>query len=120
LFLVVGAVFFAVIGVMQLRDIYFLEHRGEVATGKVLEVSSGKSPKATVQYVTSAGQAVEDGTHNFDRAEVGQGLDVVYDPRKPHRMQAADYGFSYWEAGIPFIGTLLFGFAALMAFWGYE
>ncbi|GAB2570519.1 DUF3592 domain-containing protein [Kribbella endophytica] len=87
-------------GVWVGRDTYFLQQRGEVVPATVLDVGSGKHPKIEVRYTTKGGQTVQDGTTNYDQATAGGTIDVVYDPRKPTRMQAADYGFDYVLPGL--------------------
>jgi hypothetical protein len=109
-----AAAFFVVLGVVQVRDLYLLDHRGEVVTGKVVDLTQGKHPTLKVEYVTRAGQAVVEDTQNFRDVWAGQSVDVVYDPKNPHRMQTANYGFAYWQPSLLFIGTAFFAAIALL------
>nr|WP_238355716.1 DUF3592 domain-containing protein [Kribbella sandramycini] len=106
-----AAVGFGVVGAVQIVDLYWLRERGEVVMGTVLEKSSGKSPSIEVRYVTGAGETIVEGTTNYEEAEVGQSIAVIYDPLEPRRMQAEDYGLSYWFPavflGVPTVGFLI-------------
>jgi hypothetical protein len=75
------------------------------------------SSTITVRFVTSAGETVEGDTSNYLDAEVGKPIQVVYDPRMPGRMQAADWGFDYWLPGLWFAGTVFFLFFAWRVLW---
>lgn len=109
-----AAIFCVVFGVVEVRDLYLLDHRGEVVTGKVVDLRLGKHPTLKVEYVTRAGQTVVEETKNFHDVWAGQSVDVIYDPKNPHRMQTADYGFDYWKPGLLLIGTAFFTAIALL------
>ncbi|GAA1698422.1 hypothetical protein GCM10009745_51060 [Kribbella yunnanensis] len=93
----VAALVFLVVGLVQVADLYWLRHRGEVVTATVGEVQHSRrsTDKIKVTYVTRDGQAVVAKTANYHDAEPGQKLDVRYDRKKPTRMQAADWSLSY-------------------------
>ena len=101
------------------EDTYVLQHRGVVATGTVLHknVPLKGSTSITVRFVTASGKTVKADTSNFVDAEVGQTIQVVYDPADPNRMQAADWGFDYWLPAIFGGGVLAMLAAALFHFW---
>jgi Protein of unknown function (DUF3592) len=107
------------VGYAEAEDTYVLQHRGVVATGTVLHknVPLKGSTSITVRFVTAAGKTVKADTSNFLDAEVGQTIQVVYDPADPTRMQAADWGFDYWLPGIMFGGALAMVAAAIFHFW---
>ena len=114
-----GAVVLAGIGAVQLSDLYSLDHGGVVTTATVLheETPWRGASTITVRFVTSAGETVEGDTSNYLDAEVGKPIQVVYDPRMPGRMQAADWGFDYWVHGLWFAGTVFLLFFAWRELW---
>lgn len=92
----VGAVAILVIGLTAVADLYWLRHRGEVVTAKVVEHREARrNDWIKVDYVTRAGQPVTAKTSHYYSAEVGRTIEIRYDPEKPHRMQAANYSLSY-------------------------
>ena len=95
----VAACVFTAIGYFQIHDLYLLQHRGEVVSGTVLHESDGRTPYITVRYRTRAGETVTSDTSNYEDADPGDTIQVVYDPLDPTRMQAADWGFDYWIPG---------------------
>ncbi len=99
LYLVVGCVAVA-FAFWLARDVYYLQHRGEVVPATVLDMTDGKNERIKVRYTTKAGETIEDSTANFVDATVGGTIDVVYDPQEPTRMQATDWGFDYVLPGI--------------------
>jgi hypothetical protein len=113
----VAAGLMAAIGAFMVRDLYWLDRRGEVVTATVLDESSRKNPSITVRYVTRAGQTIENDTSNYYEAKVGGTIDVLYDREDPYRMQAADYGTDPWVQIVIFGGVTLvflaFGVAGL-------
>jgi hypothetical protein len=108
--LVAAAVFIA-IGYFEIHDLYLLKHRGEVVSALVLDESNGKTTYITVKYQTLAGETVTADTSNYENADPGETIQVVYDRDKPTRMQAADYGFDYRIPGI-ILGVIAAGFLA--------
>ncbi|TDO66764.1 uncharacterized protein DUF3592 [Kribbella sp. VKM Ac-2571] len=108
--LVAAAVFIGV-GYFEIHDLYLLKHRGEVVSGTVLEESGGRTEYITVKYRTLAGETVTEDTSNYEDADPGDTIQVVYDPKKPSRMQAADFGFDYWIPGV-ILGLIAAGFLA--------
>jgi hypothetical protein len=116
---VVGAILVAVVGGAQLTDLYWLAQRGEVVTATVLdEENPVRGPsRITVRFVTQAGETVEGDTANYLDAEVGKTIQVVYDPRLPGRMQAADWGFDYWVPCLWLTGTVVFLLFAWRELW---
>ncbi|TDD58273.1 hypothetical protein E1263_19860 [Kribbella antibiotica] len=105
----VAAVVFGVIGYVQVEDLYWLRHRGEVVTGTVVDRAGGRSPWIEVRYVTRAGETVTERTSNGD-AELGRSIEVIYDREDPERMQANDWGLGYWFPAL-FFGAATAGFA---------
>src|SRR5207249_992167 len=83
-----AAIILAGVGYAEVEDTYLLEHRGVVATGTVLHknVPLRGSTSITVRFVTTTGKTVKAETSNFEHAEVGQTIEVVYDPFAPSRM----------------------------------
>ncbi|GAB3824054.1 DUF3592 domain-containing protein [Kribbella italica] len=109
LYLVVGCVALA-FGCWLARDVYYLQHRGEVVPATVLHKTNGKNERIDVRYTTKAGETIEDSTTNFVDATVGGTIDVVYDPQEPTRMQATDWGYDYVLPGL--VGAFGIGFLA--------
>lgn len=113
----VAAVVLIVIAYYELEDMYLLQHRGQVVSATVLEESGGKHPRITVRYTTVAGEVVTGDTSNYVDADAGQTIQVVYDPERPSRMQAADWGFDYWIPcvmfGLVIVLFVYFGIAGL-------
>lgn len=107
----VGALICLAIGAFQAQDLYLLRHRGEVVDALVLDETGGRHSQITVRYTTRAGEQVTADTSNYVEANRGETIQVVYDPREPRRMQAADWGFDYVPPGIFGVGA-----AALLAF----
>ncbi|WP_410789891.1 DUF3592 domain-containing protein [Kribbella sp. C-35] len=107
----VAAVVFVGILYFEVHDLYLLKHRGEVVSATVLDESNGKSSSITVRYRTLAGETVTEDTSNYEDADPGDTIQVVYDPKKPSRMQAADWGFDYWIPGV-ILGLIAAGFLA--------
>jgi uncharacterized protein DUF3592 len=104
----------AVAGAVWALDTYRLEQRGVVVTGTVLaehrsNPSDRRPTRSTidVRYPTEGGRSVDKTTGNYRSAEVGKPIQVVYDPKKPSRMQAADYGFDYRKSGFVFAGAFV-------------
>ncbi|WP_405064609.1 DUF3592 domain-containing protein [Kribbella sp. NBC_01505] len=93
----VVALVFLVVGLMQLSDLYWLRHRGEVVTARVVSVEVHPKGRDTIKvtYVPRGGQAVAAKTSNYHHAEVGKTIEIRYDREKPDRMQAADWTLSY-------------------------
>ncbi|GAB3934741.1 hypothetical protein GCM10029976_044120 [Kribbella albertanoniae] len=93
----VGAVVVAFIGYVQVEDLYWLRHRGEVATGIVVDRKvGGRDSWIEVRYTTKAGRTVTEMTSNFEgEPAVGAPIEVVYDPEEPDRMQAENWGLGY-------------------------
>ncbi|WP_405055966.1 DUF3592 domain-containing protein [Kribbella sp. NBC_01505] len=92
----VAAVGFGAAGFVQVADLYWLQHRGEVVTATVVDTEhTRRHTWIKVNYLTRDGRPVTDKTSNFHSAEVGETIDVRYDRENPHRMQAADYSLAY-------------------------
>ncbi|MFF1818451.1 DUF3592 domain-containing protein [Kribbella sp. NPDC058245] len=92
----VGALALLVLGSMQVADVYWLRHRGEVVTATVVDVQhSRRTDTMKVNYLTRDGQPVTAKTSHYYSAEVGKTIEVRYDREKPHRMQAANYSLAY-------------------------
>jgi len=91
----VAAAIFTGLGYHEAHNVYLLKHRGVVVSATVLDESGGKSPHISVRYLTRAGETVTGDTSNYLDADRGDTIQVVYDPKDPSRMQAADWGFDY-------------------------
>jgi hypothetical protein len=116
----VAAIILAGVGYAEVEDTYLLQHRGVVVTGTVLRknVPFRGSTSITVRFATATGKTVKADTSNFENAEVGQTIQVVYDPVDPTRMQAVDWGFDYWIPATLFGGgALIMVAAAIFQFW---
>ncbi|MFI6675519.1 DUF3592 domain-containing protein [Kribbella sp. NPDC050470] len=115
----VAAVVLAVVCYAELEDLYWLQRRGEVVSAAVLDESGGRTTRIEVRYVTLAGEVVTGETSNYEDAEVGGTIDVVYDRVDPSRMQAAAWGFDYWFPGV-FLGGASVGFLiyGINSLWG--
>ena len=79
--------------------------RGVLVTGEVSDVSYGRTPKVEVSYRAQDGQAIVQNTVNVvGDYDVGDPIDVIYDPVHPRRMEAADWGTDHFTAYA--LGTL--------------
>jgi hypothetical protein len=56
--------------------------------------------RAVRTYTTLAGKKINNETSNYQQAEVGKPIQIVYDREDPERMQAADWGPDYLAPGI--------------------
>ena len=67
--------------------------RGVRTSGTVTDVTTGRSSSVEAEYRTRDGRSMRESTVNFTGAyEIGDPIDVVYDPLHPERMEAADWG----------------------------
>ncbi|WP_442913894.1 DUF3592 domain-containing protein [Kribbella sp. NBC_00382] len=48
-----------------------------------------------VRYTTLDGRQIENDTTNYDDDHLGPTIDIIYDPKVPDRMQAANWGEDY-------------------------
>ncbi|MGZ0148437.1 DUF3592 domain-containing protein [Kribbella sp. WER1] len=106
-----AALVFTAIAYFQVHDTYLLKQRGEQVSGLVVHVHDGRSPYITVRYRTLGGDTITSDTSRYDAADPGETIDVVYDRKEPTRVQAADYGFDYWMAGV--LAVIALGFLGL-------
>lgn len=95
-----GAVGFLVAGTWQAYDIAVLASRGVVVQAEVLEEHGGRESYIRVEFTTAAGERVRGDTSNYKDLRGSALVDVVYDPRNPSRLQAADWGYDYVLPGI--------------------
>ncbi|MEV0289716.1 MULTISPECIES: DUF3592 domain-containing protein [unclassified Kribbella] len=100
------AVLMAGVGYSEIQDELALERRGEVVTATVLhkETAPRSGEPIDIRFVTKDGETVETTTENYSAAEVGQRIQVVYDPMKPTRVQSADLGYEYQSSVVVFGG----------------
>ena len=113
----VAAVVLGVIGTVEQVDTYLLDQRGVVVTATVLDKYEGRSKSIDVRYLTATGTTVENDTAKFLDAEIGDQIQVIYDPENPDRMQAVDWGFDYLIGCIWLVGALFLVFAGITMFW---
>ncbi|HEX5534876.1 MAG TPA: DUF3592 domain-containing protein [Actinomycetales bacterium] len=103
-------------------DTRALADRGEVTTATITDTSPVRyGTRIHITYTTPGGRVVRSDTTKYydpeDGPELGRGdtVQVRYDPRKPTRVQGADWEVGdYWNAGILAVlggGFLLFGAA---------
>lgn len=114
------AVMMAGVGYSEIADNLALERRGEVVVATVLhkETAPRSGEPIDIRFVTKDGQTVETTTENYSEAEVGQRIQVVYDPMKPTRVQSADLEYDYREPAIVFGGGAVAGLVvSLFRFW---
>ena len=114
------AVMLAGVGYSEIADNLALERRGEVSAATVLhkDTAPRSGEPIDIRFVTKGGEIVETTTENYSVAEVGQRIQVVYDPMKPTRVQSADLGYDYQSTAIVFGGGALAGLlVALSRFW---
>jgi hypothetical protein len=113
----VAALLFFVLGFVELHEAYVLEHRGEVVDATLVDLTTGKRARITVSFTTRGGEPVTAKIRHETYRERGDTIRVVYDPRKPSRVQVAD-GFDYW---LPLtalgIGVVLCFIALVLAVW---
>lgn len=70
-----------------------LLERGVRTSGTVTDVTYGRSSSVEAEYRTRDGRSMRESTVSFTGVyEVGDPIDVVYDPLHPDRMEAADWG----------------------------
>ena len=113
----VGAVVFFVLGFVELHTVYVLEHRGEVVDATLVDVTTGKRARITVSFVTRDGEPVTGKIRHETIRGRGDTIRVVYDPRKPSRMDVAG-GLSYLLPGFVLgMGVVLCVAALVMALW---
>lgn len=96
-----GAVLLSAVGAATFDDIYTLAHRSEIVTGTVVkkDASLRRPTDVTVRFITRAGQTVVADTSRIDHEpNVGDQIQIEYDPEEPSRMQGADWGHNYWLA----------------------
>ncbi|TDD58274.1 DUF3592 domain-containing protein [Kribbella antibiotica] len=93
----VVAVGFVVAACVQSADVYWLRQRGEVVTGTVTQKHESRrgDSSISVRYTTQVGDTLIADTSKYRYAEVDKPIEVLYDPAKPDRMQAADFSRSY-------------------------
>jgi hypothetical protein len=115
---IIAVLSMAFVGVVLYADFILLSYRGKIVPAAVLDEWGTKTrsgPTIEVRYVTRGGQTVVDTTSNFKGSvNVGDQIDVVYDPKNPQRMQAADYGFDHFSPAVWLIG------AAGLALWTWR
>lgn len=79
--------------------------RGVLVTGEVSDVSYGRTSSVEVRYRAQDGRAIVQDTVNFvGDYDIGDPIDVIYDPIHPRRMEAADWGTDHVTAYA--LGTL--------------
>lgn len=109
----------AAAGWFDVHDSYLLKQRGEVVTATVLDKTTDEhgTTRIAVRFVTRDGATVQARTENYKHAQKGEPIDVVYDPRHPQRMQAADWSLDYWKSALVFgAGVLALLTAAAVKF----
>jgi hypothetical protein len=114
------AIVLAGLGCSEIDDQHVFRQRGVVASGSVVDLDHRwkGSDTITVRFVTTDGRTVEAETSNYLEAQPGSTIDVIYDPKGPTRIQAADWGLDYWLPGVLWGGaTLLFLIPAILRFW---
>lgn len=92
---------------MSYFNFYLPHHYPVVASGRVVDVQgSGRSRRATVEFVTDYGQQVSFVTHDGD---VGDVVTVRYDPRSPGDAAIATLSSWYWLflGGFSILGSVL-------------
>jgi Protein of unknown function (DUF3592) len=89
------AVALAGTGYAEIDDNHALQRRGVVTTATVL--SKENDPRAgaeiKLRFLRQDGRPIEVTTENYQEADVGQTIQVVYDPMDPARVQATDWGY---------------------------
>ena len=103
-----AAVGFSVAGVVQAHDSNVLADRGRVADGEVLFAQGGKDAYITVRFRTATGVEINGDTSNFVDREVGDRLQVLYDPADPYRFQDKAWGIDYVPAIICLVAGFMF------------
>ena len=99
----------ALIGRWTYHDLQVLEARGVTTNAQVDDYSTGKGAHVDVTFTTRSGERVQASTSNFSVEDIrASRIEVVYDPEKPTRMQAAGYGFD------PFLPYLLWGLSGVL------
>lgn len=101
-----GAVGFLVAGVWQAYDIHTLAARGVVVRADVVQERPGRHPVLEVEFTTTTGERVRAETSNYRDLQGAPTVSVVYDPRDPQRMQAADWGYDYWLPALCLAGSV--------------
>lgn len=96
-------------GVLQAHDLRVLASRGELADAQVIDVHDGKDAYITVRFVTGTGAEIEGETSNFVDRDLGDRIQVLYDPADPYRFQDQAWGIDYVPPGICLVSGL--GFA---------
>jgi hypothetical protein len=100
------AVMLAGVGYAEAQDSYLLQRRGQVVNATVVHETHDDRAGSQVQvrFVTREGRTVKGETETDQTVEVGQTVQVVYDPHDPARMQAADEDLDYRTSIIVFGG----------------
>ncbi|TCO33652.1 hypothetical protein EV652_103654 [Kribbella steppae] len=112
------AVMIAGVGYAEIDDNRVLERRGEVVAAIVVHEETGRSPLIEVRFVTRDGRTVETTTENYQEAEVGKTIQLIYDPLDPTRLQSTDWGYDNRTPAIAFGGGALAALiVALSRFW---
>jgi hypothetical protein len=96
------------VGAAYFDDIYTLAHRSEVVTGTVIDKRTGwRGPtEIGIKFITRSGETVVADTWRFDHEpNVGDQIQVEYDPHEPTLIQGADWGHDYWLTLIFFGGA---------------
>lgn len=109
----------AVGGVAAGWDTYCLDQRGVVVDATVVGERTGKKARIDVRYVTRGGETIEKRVANLRAAEVGDDIQVLYDPQNPRRMQPTDWGLSYNRVALWFAGAIGFGAAGVLCAFGF-
>ncbi|GAA1557235.1 hypothetical protein GCM10009789_08220 [Kribbella sancticallisti] len=73
----------------------------------MLDESHGRNARIEVRYATKTGETIEAGTGKYFDAEVGQEIQIVYDPQDPYRLKVADWGSGYWMSAIWLLGGII-------------
>ena len=88
-----------VTGVVMSYDVYRLATRGVEVQARFVAEHRGRPSSLEVEFTTAAGEVVRGETKNYTDRDRSNFVDIVYDPRRPSRFQAASWGFDYWLPG---------------------
>jgi hypothetical protein len=113
-------VILSAVGAAYFDDIYTLAHRSEVVKGTVIGKRIGwrRPTEIEIKFITRSGETVVAGTWHFDHEpNVGDQIQVEYDPHEPTLIQGADWGHNYWlpliffgGAGVVVVGGVVSSF----------
>jgi hypothetical protein len=108
---ILGGLVLSAVGAANFDDIYTLAHRSEVVTGTVVDKRTGlRGPtEIGIKFITRSGETVVADTWRVDHEpNIGDQIQVEYDPLEPTLIQGADWGHDYW------LTLIFFGVAAVV------